>query len=353
MLEFLIAGLLLLIIHFGEPVYYFMYVKGNKLNISPVYSEPPKVSIIIPTYNEGDKIREKIKNVLDSYPNDYMEILVVDSSNDGTDEIVKTMGIPQIRIIKEEKRKGKIFAVKEGIRNAKNNLVIITDADAIWENPLINAVKFLGGEIGAVSCIKSANSETENAYRNFYNVIRLGESAIFATPIFHGEMTAFRKDIINDKDLPNVGADDSTIATLTAIKGFRAICVKDFLAKEIAPKGLDYVSWKMRRGSHLVRHFFRNLSKVLKSNNQYFKKIFVEEFYLHIINPWLLVLGILFLAIGNIEVFSILLILLLISLVSSKTREAIRAWIPNQFFLILAQLFATKGEVLAWKKEKK
>lgn len=56
MLEFLIAGLLLIIIHFGEPVYYFIYVKRNKLDISPVYSEPPKVSIIIPTYNEGNRI---------------------------------------------------------------------------------------------------------------------------------------------------------------------------------------------------------------------------------------------------------------------------------------------------------
>jgi glycosyltransferase involved in cell wall biosynthesis len=353
MLEFLIAGLLLLLIHFGEPLYYFISIRKNELNITPVYVDPPKVSIIIPTYNEGNRIKEKIKNVLDSYPNDYMEILLVDSSNDGTDEIVKSMGIPQLRIIKEKERRGKIFAVKEGIKNARNNLVIITDADATWQNPLINAVKYLGGEIGAVSCIKSANSETENAYRNFYNLIRLGESAIFATPIFHGEMTAFRKDIINEKDLPNVGADDSTIATLTALKGFRAICVKDLLAKEIAPKGLDYVSWKMRRGSHLVRHFLRNILSVIKTKNNKFKKIFVEEFYLHIINPWILILGILFLGIGNIDILVALLLLLLIFLVYGKTREVIRAWIPNQFFLILAQLFATKGEVLAWKKEKK
>ncbi|ARM74643.1 glycosyltransferase [Acidianus manzaensis] len=355
LLDLIFIGLLLIVFHFVEPVYYFKYVSGKRLDISRTLADPPHVSIIVPTYNEGDKIVDKIKNILESYPKDYMEILVVDASNDNTVDIVKSLNIPQLRIIKEEKRRGKIFAVKEGIKMSKYNIVIITDADAFWKSNLFNAVKYLTGSVGAVSCIKTANNDLENAYRSFYNLIRLGESAIFSSPIFHGEMTAFRKDVLNENEIPNVGADDSTIATLVSLKGYRAICVDNMLAYELAPKDLkDYISWKMRRGSHLIRLFLRFIRPVMRSNNKKFKEVFLEEFYLHLINPWILVLGIVLLFLGNfILALGLIGLALIAYLVSKRVRNYIRAWIPNQFFLILAQIFSLKGEVLAWKKEKK
>ena len=57
------------------------------------------VSIVIPTYNEGDKIREKLLNVVKSYPLEYAEIILVDSSTDNTVEVAKSLGIP-IKIIR-------------------------------------------------------------------------------------------------------------------------------------------------------------------------------------------------------------------------------------------------------------
>ena len=64
------------------------------------------VSIVIPTYNEGDKIRDKLLNVVKSYPLKYVEIILVDSSTDNTVEVAKSLGIP-IKIIKERERKVK------------------------------------------------------------------------------------------------------------------------------------------------------------------------------------------------------------------------------------------------------
>jgi len=48
-----------------------------------------------------------------------------------------------------------------------------------------------------------------------------------------------------------------------------------------------------------------------------------------------------------------LLLVLLITLVVPQSRELVKAWIPNQFFLIMAQFKALRGEVLMWKKESK
>ena len=70
------------------------------------------VSIIIPTCNEGDKIRDKLLNVVKIYPLKYVEIILVDSSTDNIVEVAKSLGIP-IKIIKEGEE-SKIFAVKEG-----------------------------------------------------------------------------------------------------------------------------------------------------------------------------------------------------------------------------------------------
>ena len=347
-------GMLLILVHFTEPISYYLYLRNRKLNIEYINNKYRNISIIIPTYNEGERIKEKLINVLQSYPLDYMEIIIVDSSNDNTEEIVKSMQIHKLKFIKEKERRGKIYAIREGIKQASNDIVVITDADAIWKDPLINAIKYLGGNIGAVSCIKHANSNVENSYRNFYNIIRIGESAIFSTPIFHGELTAFRKDILSPDELPNVGADDSTIATLISLKGYRAICVDKMRAIEIAPKGVDYITWKTRRGSHLIRYFIRFLPKVVKSNNKPYKKIFLQEFYLHLLNPWLLFIGSVVIAISNIYLFTDLIIVsTILGLVSKNFKEALKAWIPNQIFLIFSQFFALRGEVLAWRKEKK
>jgi cellulose synthase/poly-beta-1,6-N-acetylglucosamine synthase-like glycosyltransferase len=355
-------GISLLALHFGEPLAYFSYLRGKKPDLQKSENLPP-VSVVIPSYNERDKIREKILDVLRNYPPDKIELIIVDSSNDGTLEEIMSlkeeissgaMGyvqVPKIRVISTQRR-GKIFAVKEGVKNASNNIVLMTDVDAKWEDPLTEAIKYLHDDVGAVSCIKRANSSTENSYRDFYNVLRLGESAIHSSPIFHGEMTAFRKDIISSDEIPLVGADDSTIATLTALKGKRAVCV-NMRAYELAPSGLDYISWKMRRGSHLIRHFLRFLPKVLKSDNKKFRKVFLEEAYLHLVNPWLLIIGFSLIAISDPFLALTLLGLLGLLSIPKKTRHVIKAWFPNQLFLILAQIFSLKGEVLAWRKEKK
>ncbi len=71
------------------------------------------------------------------------------------------------------------------------------------------------------------------------------------------------------------------------------------------------------------------------------------------INPWFLALGIVLTAIYSPKIFLILLLVLLITLVIPQSRELVKAWIPNQFFLIMAQFKALRGEFLMWKKESK
>src|SRR3989338_9124655 len=82
-----------------------------------------KVTVIIPTYNEERNIREVIKGVK-PYAD---EILIVDAkkSRDRTAEIAKSLGA---RVIKDN-GKGVGAAKRIGIKSAKNEIIVLFDAD--------------------------------------------------------------------------------------------------------------------------------------------------------------------------------------------------------------------------------
>jgi|ECHnycMinimDraft_1075156.scaffolds.fasta_scaffold03903_2 cellulose synthase/poly-beta-1,6-N-acetylglucosamine synthase-like glycosyltransferase len=353
-MELAVIGLSLLALHFGEPVSYYLTLRGNQPSRAKTHSLP-FVSIIIPTYNERGRIQGKLRNVMAMYPNDRMEVIVVDSSDDGTYSEVNQVDLPNLRLIREPKRRGKVLAVRDAMRTARGEVIVITDADALWLDRLENAVGILQGEIGAVSCVKYPNrGEEENSYRDFYNRVRLKESSLFSTPVFNGEMVAFRRELISPEELPMAGADDSAIATYIAMKGFRAICVPDFrVVEEVPLTRRDYMSWKVRRGAHLVRHFVRNFWKVVRCCPTSFKFIFTQETFLHTVEPWLLVSGLVLVALGDPYLFLSLAGAASLLLLWRRTRKMVEAWVPNQVFLIASQFYGIRGERMIWRKERK
>lgn len=88
----------------------------------------PDFSIIIPAYNEEDRI----KKTLDAYLNFYKnaEIIVVnDGSTDRTEEIVKELSEKHKIILINQKNQGKGAAILNGFRFAKGDLLSYVDAD--------------------------------------------------------------------------------------------------------------------------------------------------------------------------------------------------------------------------------
>jgi len=59
----MLLGLELLALHFSEPLVYYFIIKGKELQEVEAEGYVP-VSIVIPTYNEGDKIRDKLLNFI-------------------------------------------------------------------------------------------------------------------------------------------------------------------------------------------------------------------------------------------------------------------------------------------------
>lgn len=89
MLE-LLAG-----VHFGTPLAYYMYLKKWWLNrpwsLKTDENYRPKVTVIVPTYNEARLIRRKLDDIYaQDYPRGKVEVVVVDSASiDGTPRLVR------------------------------------------------------------------------------------------------------------------------------------------------------------------------------------------------------------------------------------------------------------------------
>lgn len=96
--------------------------------------EMMNVSIIIPVYNEQEGIAVVLKELRNLDLGGQFEIIVVDdSSTDRTAEILKDFS-NEVQVIRHEKNMGYGAAIKTGIRHAKSDLVVITDADGTYPN---------------------------------------------------------------------------------------------------------------------------------------------------------------------------------------------------------------------------
>src|SRR5581483_1034780 len=97
-------------------------------------SQPPQYSIIIPAYNEGERIGTTLERIL-NYSDSRgwkVEVLVVnDGSRDNTVEIVRhyAKDNPCLRLLENPGNRGKGFSVRNGMLHAQGKILLFTDAD--------------------------------------------------------------------------------------------------------------------------------------------------------------------------------------------------------------------------------
>lgn len=92
----------------------------------------PKITIIMPFWNEGKNIEKTMHSLLAlNYPQDKIEIIAVDDgSTDNSLEVVKQFeNTPNVKIIHKENG-GKFTALNVGIQNSTGDFIACIDADS-------------------------------------------------------------------------------------------------------------------------------------------------------------------------------------------------------------------------------
>lgn len=84
----------------------------------------PYISIIIPAYNEADKIKDTLENIKGI--DEINEIIVIDDgSSDDTSKIASSVESEKIKLFTLERNKGKGYALNYGLKIAMENADII------------------------------------------------------------------------------------------------------------------------------------------------------------------------------------------------------------------------------------
>jgi len=253
----------------------------------------PSVSLIIPTYNEEKVIGKKIENILKlEYPKNKIEFLVVDSnSTDKTREIVSKF--PRIKLILQSEAKGKLSAINHAMKFAKNDVIIINDANTILEkDALVHLCKpFMDKSIGCVGARYIAISDHtsgllshETDYREREH--RLWElETLFDSCFVCGELFAFRKKIVQKLNEDTMG-DDLDVCLQVRKRGYKVVFQPQSTVYEKVPQNLkDFKLQKIRRTIVTLRAL-----RYLKSINWKYKFIFFSHKFIPVLSPFLIIL---------------------------------------------------------------
>ncbi len=137
-----------------------------------------KYSIVIPAYNESARIPATLQAVVTCMrANNWdAEIIVVnDGSGDDTAEVVRAFAAtaPQVRLVENPGNRGKGYSVRNGILQAKGEIVMFTDSDLsapIEEASLLFAAIERGADIAIGSRWLESGRQTHRQplYRQFF-----------------------------------------------------------------------------------------------------------------------------------------------------------------------------------------
>lgn len=112
---------------------------GTGMLVTAVWDQPrprPKCSIVIAVFNESPTFPLLMDTLLKKeIPGADREIIVIESnSTDGTRELAEQYrGHPDIKLVLQDRPRGKGNAIREGFRHATGDIVLIQDADLEYD----------------------------------------------------------------------------------------------------------------------------------------------------------------------------------------------------------------------------
>lgn len=179
---------------------------------------PPLISVVLPTYNRREYIRESLESVLNQSFSDFEVIVVDDGSTDGTEEVLRPYIDPalpgsRVRYIRQENR-GAAGARNTGIRNARGTYIAFMDSgDLSTSNHLQTLYNFLNQNL-QYAMVLGNGAYLEGKYHNRRTVIpqkrakRLEESGVTVSDVFDGRAVRLQGTMARKEVLEEVGLLD-------------------------------------------------------------------------------------------------------------------------------------------------
>ncbi|MCM4084826.1 bifunctional polysaccharide deacetylase/glycosyltransferase family 2 protein [Paractinoplanes hotanensis] len=213
------------------------------------------VTIVVPAFNEAKTIEPAVRSLAGSVHPGVEVIVVDDASTDGTGRVVDGLQLDNVRVIRTPSG-GKASALNTGVAFARNDLIVMVDADTVVEAEAIHRLvqPFADPRIGAVSGnVKVGNRHgllgiwQHIEYVVGFNLDRRLYDMLGCIPTIPGALGAFRRQAIADAGGLQVDtlAEDTDLTIAVHRAGWRVVFEESARAWTEAPTGLRQL-WRQR-----------------------------------------------------------------------------------------------------------
>lgn len=244
--------------------------------------EWPKVSVIIPAFNEGPMVEKSIRSVaLSDYPRELLEIIVVDDgSRDDTFFHMQHLRreFPElVRLVRFAGNRGKRAALRAGFEAASGTILVTIDSDSTVEpttvremvapfltDPKIGAV---AGRVAVLNRDSMISRMLEVQYALAFDFSRAAQSTYRAVACCPGALSAFRRTVI----LPHLEewcrqqflgrpvnhGEDQALTNIVLREGFDTVYQRSAVVHTLAPTTYGQLSRMFTRWdrSYIVEGF--------------------------------------------------------------------------------------------------
>ena len=221
--------------YLGYPALLKVLSLGRRRVVAPPPATWPRVSIMLPVYNEAAVIAGTIERLLAvDYPVDRRQILVVsDASTDGTNEIVSRYATCGVQLVSLPQRRGKTGAENAARQYLTGEIIVTTDAsvrihpDAVmylvgaFTDPTVGVAS---GRDVSVTNLDSPANVGEQAYVGYEMWVRDLETAVDGIVGASGCLYAIRAGL-HMRDVPEALSRDFAAALTAREHRQRAVSV--------------------------------------------------------------------------------------------------------------------------------
>lgn len=207
---------------FDVPVFLYSLAVGfyliSRFIFAGLYRSPkpipqadlPKVTIIIPAYNEEQHIDRTLTHALEvAYPADKLQVIAVDDgSSDRTLEVMHQFQAryPELIVVEFGENKGKRLALAAGANMATGDIVVFADSDSFLDPQAIRNIVdgFADPKVAAVCGFCEVENKWSNllckmqAVRYFlsFRVMKAAESLFQSVSCLSGPLSAYRYEVL-------------------------------------------------------------------------------------------------------------------------------------------------------------